>query len=484
MPTFEIDEDSVQEKAFNSTANIQILAGGFGWGKTALLCVKCIKIMMDYPGCYGAIARNTQKNLEDVTYKEFLKWCPKSMIEKYPSDRDRKLVFKNGSSVLFSYMKLSKRNDTATMNLLGGTFDFIFVDQLDDPEFTYELFLQMQTRLRGTAQYVGEDANRPRYCNWFMATTNPTQNWVYRNLVRPLQVWKESGTVLPELIVKEDEKKEGKIVPDIELFEGSSLENRHTDSKYKERLKNIYKGKMYDKYVLGKWDVGEDLVYPMFNYAVHVVEDWKMKEKIKEKRNKYNMAWKESLDYGIANPSCYMLAFIDEDGNVNVIDGFYERELDVREQVRRIKEIREKYGVSNDERIIADPALFRRTAVDTTVADTFLKYGVLMERGNNNVLGGISVVSDYLYVDNGRKNPYSEEWGSPRLFISNELKWFVDEIVDYKWKEGGDKPVDKNDHAMDAIKYMLTFDDDKLRMLQQQVRFEQEIRRWRPVSLT
>jgi len=99
-------------------------------------------------------------------------------------------------------------------------------------------------------------------------------------------------------------------------------------------------------------------------------------------------------------------------------------------------------------------------------------------------LGGISVVSDYLYVDNGRKNPYSEEWGSPRLFISNELKWFVDEIVDYKWKEGGDKPVDKNDHAMDAIKYMLTFDDDKLRMLQQQVRFEQEIRRWRPVSLT
>lgn len=484
MPTFEIDEGSIQEKAWKSRANVQLLAGGFGWGKTALLCVKCINIMLCYPGCIGAILRNTLPNLNKTTMQEFMKWCPKGLIEKYPSDKDRMLVMKNGSKVLFSYIAMSKRNDTETMNLLGGTFDFVFVDQLDDPEFTHELFLQLQSRLRGTTQYVGEDTSMPKHCNWFMATTNPTQNWVNKMLVRPLKVWEESGTVLPELLKKERIwKEEGRVVPDIELFEGTSYDNRHTDEEFKERLENMYKGALYDKYVLGKWDVGENLVYPMFNYAVHVVEGWVMKKRVEELKKKWTLAWKESLDYGISSPSCYLVGFVDDEGNVNLIDGYYEREMSVKEQCSKIKEIRSKWGIRETERVIADPALFRRSSVDTTVADVFIRYGIDLDRGNNNILGGISKVSDWLEIDRNRKNPYSGEWGSPRLFVSDELGWFIDEIVDYKWKEGSDdKPLDKNDHAMDAMKYMLTYDDDKIRMIKKQVEFQQEIRRWRPAS--
>ena len=45
MPKFEITEGSPQYKLFTSTAPIQLAAGGYGWGKTSLLCVKCIQIM-------------------------------------------------------------------------------------------------------------------------------------------------------------------------------------------------------------------------------------------------------------------------------------------------------------------------------------------------------------------------------------------------------------------------------------------------------
>lgn len=484
MPTFEIDEGSIQEKAWLSRKPVQLLAGGYGWGKTALLCVKCIDIMMKYPGCSGAILRNTQKNLEKTTMKEFMKWCPKGLVDKFPSERNSVLRFKNGSEVLFNYIALTKRGDSETMNLLGGTLDFVFIDQLEDPEFSYDLFLHLQGRLRGTAQYVGDDSSYPKNCNWFMATTNPTQNWVNKYIVRPLRVWEETGTALPELMKDEKKFKEtGEIVPIVELIEGTTYDNSHIPEGFTERLENMYKGSMYDKYVLGKWDIGENLVYPMFNYAVHVIDEWEMEDYRKKCNEKYRMAWKESLDYGIANPSCYLLGFVDENECVHIIDGFYEKELDIRTQANKIMEIRDKYGVRDSERIIADPALFRRSSVDTTVADTFAKYGIWLERGNNNVLGGIGRVSDYLMISNSRKNPYTELYGSPMLFVSSKLTWFIDEIVDYKWKTGGeggkDKPVDKNDHAMDAMKYMLTYDDDKVRMIQKQIEFQQEIRRWR-----
>ena len=118
MPKFEITEGSPQEKAFLSDAPIQLYAGGYGWGKSALMVVKAIKIMLDYPGCHGAVLRNTEQNLNTTTLKEFLKWCPKNLISKYPSSKDKHLVFKNGSSVLFSYIKMTVRDDSKTMNLL------------------------------------------------------------------------------------------------------------------------------------------------------------------------------------------------------------------------------------------------------------------------------------------------------------------------------------------------------------------------------
>ena len=157
MPTFEVDEGTPQEAAFKSRKPIQLLAGGYGWGKTALLCVKCIDLMMKYPGARGAILRNTLPNLETT----------KHLIKRMPSARNRTLEFTNGSEVLFNYIALTRRGDSETMNMLSATFDFVFIDQLEDPEFTYKLFQDLQGRLRGTAKYVGDDTSMPKYCNYF-----------------------------------------------------------------------------------------------------------------------------------------------------------------------------------------------------------------------------------------------------------------------------------------------------------------------------
>lgn len=485
MPQFNLIEGSPQFIAMNSTAPVQILAGGYGWGKTSLLCLKALQLCQDYPGCHGGIFRNTKPNLETTIKKEFFKWCPESWIKKMPNDRDRTLVLENGSEIIFNYIKLSTRGDSETMNMLSATFDWIIIDQLEDPEFSYKLFQDLQGRLRGTAVYVGNE-DKPKYANYFMATTNPTKNWINSKLVRPLHVFQTSGTVLPELLKDEKLFREtGQVKPIIDLIEGTTYDNaENLPDGFIERLENVYTGSMRDKFMLGKWDVADNMVYPMFNYAIHVIPEAEMRERYFELKRKYDVPWRESLDFGIASQSCYLASFIDTDGNFNLMDGWYEKELHVREQATRIMKKRMKWGISNSNLVISDPALFRRTAVDTTVADQFSRNGIMLTKGMNNILGGIAKVGDILNIDPLRINPYTKSYGSPSLFVSDELQFWIDEIVDYRYKAGRDgtmqdMPVDKNDHAMDSTKYLLTYNDDKATLLKAQVNFDMEIRKWR-----
>ena len=91
----------------------------------------------------------------------------------------------------------------------------------------------------------------------------------------------------------------------------------------------------------------------------------------------------------------------------------------------------------------------------------FLEEGIVCTRGNNDISNGIVKVNQYLIPQHNHQNPITGEYGMPYMFISDELEFFINEINDYYWMknptgEQMDKPVDKNDHAMDTIKYMLS----------------------------
>jgi hypothetical protein len=84
-----------------------------------------------------------------------------------------------------------------------------------------------------------------------------------------------------------------------------------------------------------------------------------------------------------------------------------------------------------------------------------------MARGNNDIANGITKVQRFFTIRKHLTHPVSGVSPAPSLFHSNELTWFQDEITGYFWKstpngEYIDRPVDSNDHAMDAMKYMLS----------------------------
>src|SRR5690606_17318674 len=120
-----------------------------------------------------------------------------------------------------------------------------------------------------------------------------------------------------------------------------------------------------------------------------------------------------------------------------------------------------------EDNIQADPAVFKRTQVQRnsgakTIAQIMSQgtYGVRMKAADNEVLRGITKVNMYLTVSDRHRHPLRGEYGAPHLYVASELADVINEFTSYYWRVGTDGkrvdiPVDKNDHAMNTIKYML-----------------------------
>lgn len=474
-----IEENSVHSRFLASRATIQLFGGGFGNGKTAAMCVKAIRIINEYPGCNGLIARATFPKLNDTIRKEFKKWCPTAQIVSFPESKnsDNTARFANGSTCNFRYISQQGRTvEQSTSNQLSATYDFVIVDQIEDPEISEKDFYDLLGRLRGNAVYRGYDPTMPKSGPQFlMLSCNPSAGWVYKRLVRPLKLYQERGIVTDDLLCERDKSRvpvlgpDGKPILMIELFEAPTHANyRNLSKRYITTLESTYQGQMYDRYLMGEWASYEGLVYPQWSDLHHVIPHGDMQNYLDDLTHyrRYTPNWVEGYDFGIASPSCYLLAFVDPDQKVHIIDGFHRKEFDVKDQAKEVKRIRAHYGVE-DAHIYADPSIFRRvrasgSTVGKSTPDMFWDYGQLrFRRGNNDILNGILKVQSYLTVQQSLRNPYSGDTYSPMIFTSDKLAFIADEMSGYMWKRDHhdipqDEPVDANDHSLDTIKYMLS----------------------------
>jgi hypothetical protein len=436
-----------------------------------------------YPGCTGLISRSTYPKLNDTIRKEFIKWCPPKWIVSFSTGQngDNICHLKNGCSIYFRYIaQQGTKTESSSSNLLSATFDWVIVDQVEDPEITHKDFLDLFGRLRGRAHYNGDDANFPATGpRWMMLTCNPTGNWVYTKLVRPLIIYQRTGVITDDLVCLRDVDrkpvldKDGKAQLLIEVIEGSTYELRHVHEAdggdFIQTLETMYSGQQRDRFLLGKWVAYEGLVYPQYDATVHLLQEGNIQALLDALyETHYHPNWLEAYDYGQAQPSCYALAFVTPEKHVIIVDGFYQKEMPLDVQINAIRRIREEWNVELDEmhKIDADPSIFgRRTVmkrtVGKTIADMFKEDGIYMARGNNDIANGVLKVGGYLNISDRLLHPLTRTAGSPRLFINAKLDWWADECSGYFWQQSTsgeriDKPTDRNDHAMDMTRYLLS----------------------------
>jgi hypothetical protein len=384
-----LSREGLHDAFQKSHAKVQLFGGGFGNGKTTAAVIKGLKLARDYPGSNGLIARATYPKLNDTIRKEFLNWCPPTWIKSKNLSQDNVVVLQNGTTVNFRYIQQGgKSNESSTSNLLSATYDWIVVDQIEDPEITEKDFPRLiRTTSRTNTLRQGDDDTMPSrdLVGSSLCVTLLVIGFIV-SLSKPVQDLK-NGINNPDLLIDEET---GRV--QIELFEGSTYENKdNLPADFIKTLEMSYRGQMRERFLLGKWGAYEGLVYPEYDPQHHVLDHELMLQHFDHLQSSGALKnTLEAYDHGIASPACYGFGFVDAVGNVFLMDGYYEKEKTIRELGLGIKSIRSKYGVTDttigdlyDPVILADPAIFKRVSgntrtVGTTVSGLFREDGIKM----------------------------------------------------------------------------------------------------------
>ena len=93
-----------QEQFFNFSGRYSCLCGGFGNGKTHILCLKCLFLLTTFPKYRVAFIRRIFKELRRTTMTTFFAICPEELYAEpfgRRSDTDGYCRFINGSEIFF-----------------------------------------------------------------------------------------------------------------------------------------------------------------------------------------------------------------------------------------------------------------------------------------------------------------------------------------------------------------------------------------------
>lgn len=226
-------------------------------------------------------------------------------------------------------------------------------------------------------------------------------------------------------------------------------DNPSLSEEIKEEYRRMFSGVWADRFIAGKWEVANGLVYDMFNDDTHLIDfnDIPFEEAQK---------WCLGIDYGTANPTAALLCFKTYDGDIYVVDEYYHAggqlkgmEDDDFDNITGYEEQKTDLEYTSDMRMfLTDHQGFTSltwrqldTVIDPAAASFCLqmrKMGMRVKHANNSVLDGIRTVATYL--------------GNNRLFICGKCKNLIGELHDYSWDEkaqekGDDRPKKEHDHA-------------------------------------
>lgn len=210
-------------------------------------------------------------------------------------------------------------------------------------------------------------------------------------------------------------------------------DNPVLDEKYKQQLKASYSGLWYERYINGNWCLASGAVFDSWDNI-----------NIFDKEYPPPIEYCASLDYGTINPTACHIAAIapNQWPQIRIEKEYYfdsvkhGRSKTDGELARDIKEF---IGYTPITALYVDPAAaslkLELRNLDLPVVDA-----------NNDVLFGIKLMSQYI--------------GGRNLLVHKRCKNLIDQIQGYAWdskaaNNGEDKPIKKNDHAVDSCRYLI-----------------------------
>lgn len=387
--------------------------GGYGSGKSVVLCSTMISQAVIYGGDY-LIARNFNPELLRTTYKTFKELCPKELIlDERIAKQEIDIRSAGGGVATFYFLGLDDPGKLDSMNLSGFAFD-------EASQIPEEAFIKLQGRLR----------NKKGLRKGLLVGNPKGHDWVYRKFVSKVD------------IRPEDRSK-------FDMIVAPSTENKHLPTDYVANMLATYSKERIQRDVMGSFDSFEGMVYSDFDRYKHLVPRFDIPAQ-----------WPKFIgaDHGYNNPAAWVYCALSPDGDIYVYREYYEREKLINEICNENKH---NLKLDKIEGIWIDPSV-KRTNAQTGNSDWDIylenldpKVGLFT--AVNDVEPGIDRVKELLKV--------REKTGKPKLFIFNDLHNLIEEISEYRYQELSpqaqgkqnekEAPRKYKDHAVDALRYAI-----------------------------
>lgn len=231
------------------------------------------------------------------------------------------------------------------------------------------------------------------------------------------------------------------------IYDNPSL--MQNDPMYLQQLRSIKDVKLRAAWLDGDWSTFSGQFFDTFSYDVHVIKPFT----ITDRWNRYG-----GLDWGYAKPSCMLWGTTDFEGNLYVYREFYKAGL-VPEQLAN--EIKSRTGNEVMSGIAADPSMwvknqygvgeYHEGATAESYYDRMTRTGLYgLKKANNDRINGWQVIRNRMYWDANHK---------PTLYIfencENLIRTLPGLVYDEKKLSGEDLDTDGEDHAADALRYMV-----------------------------
>lgn len=508
---FDWNVQPAQRDFLLSTATYSCLSGGFGTGKTTVLCEKAALLSLAIPGNLGYLGRLDGKSLKQTTMVVLADMLPKGSFQK--NDQAGLLSFKpeyGGSKIVYGDFK-----DLG--DLKNHPLGWFGIDQMEEvPEEVWN-FLTGRLRRRtpilegGKKQfyvkgscpkanggrhfaYYGDytcrvcKADLPRfddkppsadeaapwdlliYRRYGFGVANPEdpQHWIFKDFPNlPGQHGVSVG--------KED-------YAGFHATTYDGLRAGFTDPKYVKDLETRYKANqmMFDRYLLGKWVAAEGMVYPGWSRDRNIIDmsggRWDGQPVIPEGASAY-----EYIDHGLTSPTAVgWVVPVDCECGCNQTDYFivgehYVGGRGVHYHATCIKSIRQQLGLpilgtfldsqafSNVQtRSSAELAANPKLDELFSYADQYLDEEIFVLPNQKDWDAGYDRITELLAIDPDHVHPITGERGASHLFAGLTVPNWHREVEGYRWKKVKasdnfkEEPVDKDDHHMDGFNGFLT----------------------------
>lgn len=370
------------------------------------------------PNGRGLVGAHTIPQLEQTAKKQILDMLPAEIIKHY--DKSRNIItLTNGYEIMFK--SFDDEQKLRSLNLCH-----CYIEEANGTN--YNIFTQLQTRLR---HHATENHK-------IIMSTNPDNNWVKTEIL--MKAERIYGAKERYDRPAEDRN------PNISVHIARTDMNTFLPPTYIEDIKVGKPQSWIRRYLEGSFSNAEGLVYP--NFSENIVRDITYDDVV---YNIQNRGWQVigGADFGLLDDTVLIQGAIDpHEGVVYLYDEYVKNRVSVGVHAAEMKRRLAHIPVGGLLKLMGDPSGAKRNIADMkSIFNHYQEHGIYFQKANNRIDAGIMKV--YSYLEMGK------------LKILSSLERTIKEASTYAYKPTeldepvNETPVDKQNHTMDALRYLV-----------------------------